>query len=419
MVRMQRVFMALLSGVVWCGSVFAAVEDSDPRLVRKAQYSVLDKRTLNEIRALHGVPDEERAMTVEEVVEALAEGRTWAAFALEVRTETMSVEEMKELAGLMLRKAGGIADPLHARRFASGAARALPGPLMWPVVEAALFQENQPLFFTMSMLVGIMGQQVHPLPEAAARLRELYWIARDDPAIREAELEYGTLRVHHHLIEAMGHCGEAGIDPILETGIRGESSTVALGRIATDRAWRILIQWFAEATGDATRLQCLAGLRMHGLMRSPEYVREFVREHLPPYLSDPNLGLRRRAAEIASLTGDLYFVPHLVRLRDTDEDKRVRERAARGVETLWGVHNKASEVALAKARYALERRTEQIPYYENLLADPQYTEAHKASFAEKLEEAKAEQVRLQEEVNYLEAEKARFLRGEIVPPQTN
>ena len=416
MTRLCKTVMALLSGVVWCGLVCAAVEDSDPRLVRKVQYSVLDKRTLNEIRALHGVPDEERAMTVEEVVEALAEGRTWAAFALEVRTETMSVEEMKELAGLMLGKAGGIADPLHARRFASGAARALPGPLMWPVVEAALFQENQPLYFTMSMLVGIMGRQVHPLPEAAARLRELYWIARDDPAIREAELDYGTLRIHHHLIEAMGHCGEAGIDPILETGIRGRSSALALGRIGTERALGILIDWFGDDTAGPTKRDCLDGLAMGGLMNRPEHVREFVREHLTSYLSDPDLPGRRRAAEIASSTGDLYFVPHLVRLRDTDEDEFVREMAARGVETLWRVYDKASEVALAKARYALERRTKQIPYYENLLADPQSTEAHKASFAEKLEEAKAEQVRLQEEVNYLEAEKARFLRGELVSP---
>ena len=37
MTRLCRVFMALLSGVVCCRLVFAAVEDSDPRLVRKAR----------------------------------------------------------------------------------------------------------------------------------------------------------------------------------------------------------------------------------------------------------------------------------------------------------------------------------------------------------------------------------------------
>jgi hypothetical protein len=402
----------LTTAGVWA---FPAVDDADPRLERALRFSILSERTLDRIRADRGVPDAEREMTLEEVVEALSAGESWARFALQVRTETMSVAELKELAEHMERLAPTIQDPLHARIFASGAADALPGPLMLPVAEAALFDGKQSAYHTMAMMVGMVGRQLHPLPEAVPRLRELYWIAREDESIADFELQGGHARMHHRIIRAFGYCGEAGIDPILETGIQGESATVALGRIGTARALEILMEWCESSNSVAARQLCLRALRKGTLPNRPERVQIFVRANLTPYLSDADVGQRRYAVETASTTGDPHFLPYLIALRDEDPDERVRDIAKRGVEHQWRHHFGEANTALVKARYGLKQREQRVEYYEQQLADPKYNESHKARFAEHLDKAKAEREALALELAVLEAQHDRFMRGELIP----
>jgi len=398
------------------GAPFPDIDPDDPWLVRAPKYSGFAPGDLEAHRWALGIPDAEREMSYEALVAALVAGEGWARGALDIRLDGAGPVEYEQVARAMAKAAATIDDPARARDFAATAARVLPGPLMLPVVEAALF-DGTPEYLDMMQFVRIVSSQRHPLPEALPRLRELYGPARNDRDILLYERKHHFPRLHHHIVAAMGACGEAGIDAILETGIRARSSAEALGHIGTDRAYDLLMQWHHEVEAESIKMDCLAALCKKPFDETPPRVRAFVREHLTRYFSHPDVKVRQPAAEIAGYSGDLHFLPFLVEMYTNEEDAHAKYLAEQAISAFWGNHFKGADARIAHTRYAIESRKGKIAYYEQALADPKYEDSHRAAFADEIEKAKAELPLLEVQLAALEAQKAQFFAGELMPEQ--
>ena len=236
-----------------------------------------------------------------------------------------------------------------------------------------------------SAIYSLVGLSEPTQEQAAGALFSLYFDLAEEMQ-RERRTE--NLESQQAVLSALGNCGEAGLEKLLQLPWKTQTGLNAMGQIGNERAVALLLDFYQATPSKAMQCYSLVGLCRHGIQHLPEATQNIIREGICRLLEDENAGWRGYAIGAAESSKDPYFIPYLENLAETDP--------SRGYST-WSEPKRdgSGEVEHFEGEAYQNRRSARQAIEAIKMADPVYSRARTleqeiASLRQQLEKPEAE-----------------------------